>query len=273
MYDAWRLPADRLPANPPLQRAGRSVIIARESAVWPAADRPYVMPTEAVPTTSRQVHDRFFFVVVAVALWGGIGCGTTTRHGDATLHSKRAIYGPKGHREWSLKLPVIRLTEARTHHFRLRGLPPQVDMVYGLWLVVPETRRQEERNDERNWTAAPWRGTYVSVTVLSPSGELLGDAAYQLGDLYGRIGYDSMPDVTKAVSRKGDYDLVVRVERPSSHPGDRMNVYATAATNDLESPPRALWHDVGRRNAKGRNAKGGRSKGTFLIPPNQECPL
>lgn len=192
-----------------------------------------------MPTRAHLVH-LVTVTALAMSVCGLAGCAKTTRHGDATLQTRRPMIGPEGHREWWLELPVVGLAEPGSHRFRLRGLP-RLDLYYDLLMIVPEARRHEQ-----NVASAPWRDTSVTVTVLSPGGAPLGGATYRLGDLFGRNGFggsefELLPEVTEVVPDGGDYDIVIRVDAPSARRSDRMRIRASTTTNDRVGPPHTSY--------------------------------
>ena len=168
---------------------------------------------------------------ILLALFGLAGCGTTTWQGDATLHTERALIGPEGHRTWWLELPKVSLTEEGVHRFRIRGLP-RLAFGFELLMYVAESEQHEQ-----DITSSPWRETQVTVTVLSPQGETLGQSALRLGELFSRNGFgasigEDLPVISAAVPHVSDFDVVVGVERPSPRAGDRMQIVASTSTND-----------------------------------------
>jgi hypothetical protein len=158
-----------------------------------------------------------------------VRCGTTTRHGDATLHTERPIMGPVGYQVWRLEFPEVRLSEQGRHVFRARGVPRLV-LGFDVLMDVAEARRHEQ-----DITSAPWRDTVVTVTVLTPAGVELGRERHRLSELFGRNGfgaseYEDLPLVTRAVPPGGDYDVDVRVDHPSTRGSDRVRIRGEATT-------------------------------------------
>jgi hypothetical protein len=104
---------------------------------------------------------------------------------------------------------------------------------YDVLMLVPEARRGDQ-----DVSTAPWRDTRLTLTVRSTDGRALGGSTYRLGDLFAANGfgagqYEALPEVTRAAPVGGDYDVEIRIDRPSARGGDRARIRATATTNDF----------------------------------------
>jgi hypothetical protein len=177
-------------------------------------------------------HFRRVHLTVLLILAGLCGCSATTRHGDATLHTKRPLYGPPGHRTWWLELPEVSLAQASAHRFQVRGLPSGLLLRYRLTMDVPEADRHKQ-----DISSAPWRQTRVALTVRDAHNQTIAQRAVTLGDLFARNGFgagngEDLPVISNAAASVQDFDIEIRIESPSPRPRDRMRIIASATTND-----------------------------------------
>jgi len=166
-----------------------------------------------------------------------VGCGSSSRRGDARVVSYRAFIGRSGDRQHLLTLPRIALAQPSVQTFRVRDLPAAR---YRYYLVLPIPRRvADAAADREQLQHLSWSVAVVSLAVYRPDGSLLVAKDYPLGPSSRRGGpihgkwEMSLPEL-QGLEHFRSFDLRIEMKSPSISSRDWVQLLGRGYGNDRD---------------------------------------